>query len=316
MDPLHTQQRAALVHGLGALKAAHVQQRAGIVLARRLDDLAGLAVFDRLAMAQHHDLVGDLGDDGQIMRDVKRGGAGFLDGVLDGGQHVKLGGHVQRRRRLVEDDQIGARAQRHRRHRPLQLPARDLMRIAVAEMVGVGQAKRGEKAARAGLGLGAGHEAVQQRGLDHLVHQPVRRVEGGGGRLRDIADAAAAQLADAAPVQRQDVLTVDHHLTARDAHAAAPIGQCGKADGGLARAGFADQAKDAAPGQVEADALDDLDFARRLVRRKDAGRDAQVAHLQKITHQPRPPFRLDVRCKSQSTTRLTDTASAAIAAPG
>ena len=42
-------------------------------------------------------------------------------------------------------------------------------------------------------------DAVQQRRLDHLVHQPVRRVEGGGRRLRDVADLAAAQLAQALP---------------------------------------------------------------------------------------------------------------------
>ena len=108
------------------------------------------AVFDRLAVAEHHDVVGDLRHDGEVVGDVERRRAGLVDGALDRGEHVDLRGHVERRRRLVEDDQVGLRAERHRRHRALQLAARNLVRVAAAESVGRGQAEHAEQlAARA-----------------------------------------------------------------------------------------------------------------------------------------------------------------------
>ena len=181
---------------LVVLDLVHRDQRVGVFLARLLDDLAGAAPFDQPAVAQHHDLVGDLGDHGKVVGDVERGDAGVADGVLDRRQHVDLRRHVERRGRLVEDDQVGLGAQRHRRHHALQLAAGDLVREALADGFRVGQAELLEQRHRALLGLGAVADAVLQRGLDHLVHQPVRRVEGGRRRLRDVADLAAAQLAE------------------------------------------------------------------------------------------------------------------------
>src|SRR3546814_8578696 len=64
---------------------------------------------------------------------------GLLDGALDGGEHVDLRGYVERGGRLVEDDERRPRAERHGGHRPLQLAARYLVRVALAEVVGVRQ---------------------------------------------------------------------------------------------------------------------------------------------------------------------------------
>ncbi len=55
---------------------------------------------------------------------------------------------------------------------------------------------------------------------------------------------------------------------------------------------------------------------RRLAGRIAGRFDLQVANGKKLQASPRPPLRLDVRLNSQSTTRLTQTASAAIAAAG
>jgi hypothetical protein len=57
----------------------------------------------------------------------------------DRGQHLDLGGDVERGGGLVEDDEVGAAGHRHRRHRPLELPARDLVGIAEADLLGVRQ---------------------------------------------------------------------------------------------------------------------------------------------------------------------------------
>ena len=171
LDPQQRSRTGRRRHRLCCL--ADRDEPARVVLARRLDDLLHRAVFDHLAVAQHHDVVGDLRDDGEVVGDVERRGAGLVDGALDRREHVDLGGHVERGRRLVEDDEVGLRAERHRRHRALQLAARDLVRIAVAERVRDGKAEHAEELARAQLRVAARHQAMFDRGLHHLVADAV-----------------------------------------------------------------------------------------------------------------------------------------------
>ena len=51
---------------------ALAHQAARIVLFRLLQDLPGIAELDHLAVSEHHDAVGDLGDDGEVVGDVER----------------------------------------------------------------------------------------------------------------------------------------------------------------------------------------------------------------------------------------------------
>src|SRR3546814_5271661 len=69
--------------------------------------------------------------------------------------------------------------------------------------------------------------------LFRSVAEPVRRIEGGGRRLRHVANAVAADRPDAG-TKSEDILAVEQHLTAGDAHAAAPVGKGSEADGRLA----------------------------------------------------------------------------------
>ncbi len=241
-------------------------------------------------MAEHHDVVGDLRDDGEVVGDVERGGAGLLDGALDGGENVDLRGHVERRRRLVEDDQVGLRAKRHRSHRPLQLAAGDLVRIAAAERLGRRKPEHAEKLEGAAMRRSARHQAVPDRRLDDLVPDPARRIEGGGGRLRHVGDAVAANIADVGPAELQDVDPVEMHLATDDAAAAAPIGERREADRRLASAGFADQAEHAPLAEREGDAVDDGHVPRGLAGRVDRRLDLEVADVEdEIRHRHVPP---------------------------
>src|SRR3546814_13262538 len=86
------------------------------------------------------------------------------------------------------------------------------------------QPEHAEEVARPLQGLGPGELAVAHRRLDNLVAEPVRRIEGGGRRLRHVANAVAAARPDAGP-KSEDILAVEQHLPAGDAHAAAPVGQ-------------------------------------------------------------------------------------------
>ena len=100
-----------------------------------------------LPRAQHHDAVGDLRDDGEVVGDVERRRAVFADELAERGEAFDLRRHVERRGRLVEHQDVGlaptiAIAAMTR----CELAARDLMRIARADRLGVGQIELPEQA--------------------------------------------------------------------------------------------------------------------------------------------------------------------------
>ena len=267
------------------LDGADRDQRPGIVLTRRLDDLARVAVFHLLAVPEHHDVIRDLCHDGKVMGDVKRGHPGILDRLLDRGQHVDLRCHVQRGRGFVEDYQIGFRAKRHRRHRALQLPAGNLVGIALAETLRIRQAKLAKEHDGALFRLCPAGQAMQERRFDHLLHQLLGRVEGCRGGLGDIGHLMPAQAAQPPGADLEDIAAIDHDLAPGDAHATAPIGHGRQADCGLPGAAFADQAKDLALLHRDRDAVDDGDVLRLFARRIDGRLDLQVADVEQgISH--------------------------------
>ncbi len=106
MHMFDLEKRAGLVRGLDAFFLADADEGAGVFFPRGLDHLLRGAVFHGLSVTQHHDVVGDLGDDRKIVGDVEGRRVGLFDRVLDGREHVDLGRHVERRGRLVEDDQF------------------------------------------------------------------------------------------------------------------------------------------------------------------------------------------------------------------
>src|SRR3546814_1146387 len=112
------------------------------------------------------------------------------------------------------------------------------------------QPEHAEEVARPLQGLGPGELAVAHRRLDNLVAEPVRRIEGGGRRLRHVANAVAADRPDAG-TKSEDILAVEQHLTAGDAHAAAPVGKGSEADGRLAGHRLADKSEHPALHQGE-----------------------------------------------------------------
>ena len=188
------QRRLGRARGLRVLPPGR-DQRLGVGLARCGQDLRRRAGLDHLAVAQDQDAVGDLGHHGEVVADVEGGRAVVADRLPHRGQDLDLGGDVERGGRLVEDDEVGPAGQRHRHHRPLQLAARGLVRVAVAERVGIGQAQ---------LAVEAGGDplaprpplAMPCRTRTSPIWASMRlgRVEGGGGTLRHVGDAAAAQL--------------------------------------------------------------------------------------------------------------------------
>src|SRR5262249_39316091 len=125
-------------------------------------------------------------------------------------------------------------------------------------MLRIGQAQATVEIDGVAFGLLAAHHSVPGRRLRELVDQLVRRVEGGGGRLRDIGDAPAPQLALLGLAQFCKIDAVEHDGAGLDAAAGPGVAQRGKADGRLAGAGFANEAEDFAAPEREINTLDDL----------------------------------------------------------
>jgi hypothetical protein len=260
-------------------EAAHGPERFRVVLARLAEHLARGRLLHLLAAQEHLDAVGHLRDHGKVVGDVDRGGAELLHDVADRGQHLDLGGDVERGGGFVEDDEVGAAGHGHRRHRPLKLPARDLVRIAEADLLGVGQLHPAVEVDGVGVRPVAGHDTVDDGRLAILVDELVGGVEARRRGLRDIGDAAAAQAAAFGLGRGAQVDPVEEDRAPRDPAAVAGIAHGGKADGGLARTGFADQPQHLAPVQRQAHALHDL---RPVVARPAL--DPQVRDGEKRVH--------------------------------
>jgi len=126
---------------------------------------------------------------------------------------------------------------------------------------------------------------VVQGGLDHLLHQLFRGVEGRCRRLRDIGHFLAAQTAQRRAGGPPDLAAVQHDLAAGQADAAAPVGQRGQTDGRFARARFPDQPHHLAAFEAERHIVDDHRVARLFPGGVNRRLDAQVADVQKrISH--------------------------------
>ncbi len=142
-EPLHAQQHlGACARRAGGARAPAAPRRAGSACIRSPARRAGARCADlaHAAVAQHEDVVGHLRDYRQVVADVDRRHLALAHDAAERAQHLDLRRHVERRGGLVEDHQLGVGDQRHRRHQPLQLAAGDLVRVALADGLGLRQA--------------------------------------------------------------------------------------------------------------------------------------------------------------------------------
>ncbi len=97
----------------------------------RLEDRPAPRRAPCTAGVHHQDVVGEVGDHAQVVRDQDDRGAGLLLEVLEQVEDLRLHGHVERGGRLVRDQQLRVADQRHRDHRALPHTAGELVRVVV-----------------------------------------------------------------------------------------------------------------------------------------------------------------------------------------
>ena len=195
------------------------------------------------AGVHHGDLVGEAGDHRQIVRDPDQPGAVGCRELLHLGQNLRLYGDVQRRGRLVGDQQIGMMQQRDGDRHALPHAAGELMRIGCETFIGAGDPDHAKGIARTRARLGVRDLGVRPHRLDHLRVDAQDRIERHHRVLEDHRDAVAAQGAHLALGEFREILALVQDRAADNASRWIDQADDGEAGDRLAGAGLADQSQ-------------------------------------------------------------------------
>ena len=110
------------------------EQRLGVRVQRLIVEIVAGRHLHDLAEVHHGDAVGDVLDDREVVGDEQVGQSELILQVLEQVDDLGLNRHVQRRDRLVRDDEVWVGGQRAGDADALPLAAGELVRIAVGEV--------------------------------------------------------------------------------------------------------------------------------------------------------------------------------------
>ena len=178
-----------------AVEPRHGRQQAARIGMQRAAEhgLRGAALHQARGIHDVH-AVGVARDDAEVVRDDDDRDAEPPRQVLHQLEDLRLDGHVQRRGRLVGDQELGVAGQTDGDHHPLAHATRQLMRILRQPARGVGDADQGQQLDGAGARLRLAHLEVDEQRLHDLQADAQHGVERGHRLLEDHGDLPAAQL--------------------------------------------------------------------------------------------------------------------------
>src|SRR6266566_8213218 len=220
-------------------------------MARIEQDLADLTLLDELTAVHDGDVLADLGDHGQVVRDEHQADAGLAAQPRQQAQDLVLDGDVERGGRLVAQDDLRVAGQRDRDHHALPHAARELVRVGPEPPLRVGDAHPAHQLERALGRPGPAEPEVHLRPFGYLSADPHHRVERAHRLLEDHGHLRAAQTVDVGAAQLHQVHPVQPDLTGRDLRLGRQHAEDGAQRHALAGTGLAHQAEGAAPGYVE-----------------------------------------------------------------
>ena len=93
-----------------------------------MEEVPGCAALDDPSVVHHQDLVGDFADDGEVVRDEEDRETELAPEAGEESEDLRLQRRIERGRRLVRDQQLGAGGERHGHGRALSQAARQLVR--------------------------------------------------------------------------------------------------------------------------------------------------------------------------------------------
>jgi hypothetical protein len=165
-----------------------------------------------------------------------------LDAV-DELEDLSLHRDIERRRRLVRDEQVGVVEDRHRDHGALTHPARVLVRIVVEANAWVRDPDVGQHLDDTLLGLLLRDALVDADRLDELVSHAIHRVQTGERVLEDHGDLLAANCAHFLARSSEQVASLEEDLAGDQRPLGVVEAEDRKIGDALARPGLADDAE-------------------------------------------------------------------------
>ena len=201
------------------------EQGAGVGMLRGVEDLRHRPVFDLAAAPHHHHVIGHLRDHAHVVGDEDHSRVQIALQLTDDVEDLRLDGHVQCCRGFVGNQQRRLAGQRHGDHGALAHAARERMRVAVEQALGVGQAYFFQQGSGLFACIRHAQALVQDQRFGYLVANREHRVQRCHGLLEDHGDLVAtdgaqgvvagrAQVLDAAAWRVEQDLAV-HNLSAR-----------------------------------------------------------------------------------------------------
>ena len=175
-----------------------VEQRPGVRVARRRHDLADRARLDDEAAVHDGEVLAHEAGDGEVVGDEQQRQVALTAQLVEQAQDGHLRRHVERRRRLVGDQQPRFLGQGDGDGDALAHAAGELVRVALQPVAGVEHAEPLQQGDDVAIDVGPRAAGVR---LGDLRAHGVQRVERGGRVLRDVADVVAQHLAHVAAVE-------------------------------------------------------------------------------------------------------------------
>src|SRR4051794_3790280 len=196
-------------------------------------------------------------------------------------EHLTLHRHVERRGRLIRDQQLRLVGDRYRDHHALLLAAGEFVRIGTQPWPRLRDADICEQLGRTLQRRARAHAPVQAQHLGHLLTDRQHGIERAHRLLEDCADLAPAQRAQARLGRSEQILAAIEHAARRLDHRVLwQQAQDRHRRDGLAAAGLADQRERRILAHREAHAAHRLDLALPA----QAEGDAQVLDGDQIAH--------------------------------
>ena len=141
-----------------------------------LEDGLHAALLHDHAVSHDRHPIGEVRDDGQVMADHEHRRPGPLQ-TAQQAEDLRGDRRVQRRRRLVRDEEARVRGDRGGDERPLAEPAGELVRVLGSPDLGIRHADRGQEFDDALAACGTAEVSVQAQDLAHLVTHRAEGVE-------------------------------------------------------------------------------------------------------------------------------------------
>ena len=243
----------------------------------------GIGGLDNDAEIHHGDAVGDVFYDGKIVRDENVGEPEPVLQIAQQVQDLRADRHIQRRHRLVADDEFRFHRERAGNGDALALAAGEFVGIATRKArLEPDQAQQFLDPFTAACGR---NQVVQAQGLGQDLAHGHARIERGIGILKDDLR-VAAEGAQLVRVQGQEIAALEANV----AGIRLDQPQHQPAHGGFAAAGLADQRQRLAGIDAEADAVDRPDERGRPPEHRPAGDEMfhQTLDLEQGGHAAHP----------------------------